>query len=87
MHTHPTNIPPTGSDFVAVGYRGYDFGLVITHDGRLYKYATGNMPFHKEIIDKYIAQYRNPPYNLNEDEAEEKVILELRRFGLKCEKP
>lgn len=31
IHNHPTNIPPTGSDFVAAGYRKYIFGIVVTH--------------------------------------------------------
>lgn len=86
IHNHPTNVPPTGSDFASAGYRGYDFGVVVTHDGRVYKYSAGNTPFDKEIIDKYIAQYRNPPYNLDEDKAEIKTISTLRRFGLQCEK-
>ena len=36
LHNHPTNLLPTGSDFVSAGARGYDFGLIATHDGRVF---------------------------------------------------
>ena len=41
IHNHPTNVMPTGSDFVAAGFRKYDFGIVVTHDGRVFKYSVG----------------------------------------------
>ena len=34
MHNHPTNLYPTGGDFVSAGARGYVFGVVVTHDGK-----------------------------------------------------
>lgn len=86
MHNHPTNIPPSGSDFAVAGYRSYDFGIVITHDGRVYKYSSGSVPFAPTILDRYIELYENPPYNLSADEAIMKTLNRLRRFGLKCEK-
>lgn len=86
MHNHPTNVPPTGSDFAAAGFRQYDFGIVVSHDGSIYVYSTGNVPFSGQAVDKFIEKYRLPPYNLSADEAVSKTILELRRFGLKCEK-
>ena len=86
MHNHPTNIPPSGSDFAVAGARSYDFGVVITHDGNVYKYSSGNVPFNKRIVDRYIEDYENPPYNLSADEAINRTVKKLRRFGLKCEK-
>ena len=42
MHNHPTNILPTGSDFYCGRIqKGYKFGIVVTHDGRVYKYNVG----------------------------------------------
>lgn len=45
IHNHPTNLLPNGSDFVAAGARGYQYGIVVTHDGRIYKYSVGDKPF------------------------------------------
>lgn len=85
LHNHPTNIPPTGSDFMAAGYRGYRFGLIICHNGDLYKYKI-EKPFQKHVFDKNVEKYISPPYNLGVEKAFDKVIGELERFGVKCEK-
>jgi len=36
IHNHATNIPPTSADFATAGYRGYKFGVVACHNGRVY---------------------------------------------------
>lgn len=85
LHNHPTNIPPTGSDFMAAGYRGYRFGIIICHNGNLYKYKI-EKPFQKHVFDKNVEKYMSPPYNLDVEKAFDKVVSELERFGVKCEK-
>ena len=86
IHNHPTNILPTGSDFVSAGYREYDFGLVLTHDGKVFKYAPGNIPFTAGAFDKRIDKYKGIPYNLNEIEAHKKVLNEFREeYGITWE--
>ena len=83
IHNHPTNIYPTGSDFVAAGYRGYQFGVVVTHDGRVFKYNVGNTPFSVLLFDKRIDKYINPPYNLDIDKAHQKVLDEFKEeYGI-----
>ena len=58
IHNHPTNILPTGSDFVVAGYRKYDFGLVITHDLKSFlKYKVGNKPFPATYLDNKVDKY------------------------------
>lgn len=57
IHNHPTNILPTGSDFVVAGYRKYDFGLVITHDLKVFKYKVGNRPFPATYLDNKVDKY------------------------------
>ena len=54
IHNHPTNLPPTGSDFTASGWRGYGFGIVVTHDGKVHKYKHGSNPFLPSLIDNRI---------------------------------
>ena len=83
VHNHPTNILPTGSDFVAAGYRGYKFGIVVTHDGRIFKYSCGNIPFMPETLDNRIEKYRDIEYNLSEEEAHIKALNEFREeYGI-----
>ncbi len=36
VHNHPSNVPPTGSDLSAAGYRGYAGGVVALRDGDIY---------------------------------------------------
>lgn len=77
LHNHPTNLPPTGSDYGAAGYRGYKFGLVITHSGKVYKYESGAKPFLPELFDKRVDKYCQTPYNMGVDEAHKKVLNEF----------
>lgn len=77
IHNHPTNIPPTGSDFSAAGYRRYDFGIVVTHSGRVYKYAVGNKAFLPRMLDDRIDKYTNSPYNLSNEKAHIKALNEM----------
>lgn len=83
IHNHPTNILPTGSDFVAAGYRGYKFGIVITHDGRIFKYSCGNIPFRPETLDNRIDKYLDVRYNLSKEEAHIRALNEFRKeYGI-----
>lgn len=83
MHNHPTNVYPTGSDFAASGFRKYKFGLVITHDGRVFKYRHGDKPFLPSVFDNRIDKYSKSPYNLGMVEAHLKVIEDFKKeYGI-----
>lgn len=70
IHNHATNIPPTGADFATAGYRGYKFGVVACHNGRVYIYSTENaLPFSATGYDKMVAKYQDVPYNLDSEKA------------------
>ena len=60
MHNHPTNVLPTGSDIAAAGYRNYKFGIVVTHEGKIYKYTSGSKPFLPSLLDARIDKYCSP---------------------------
>lgn len=79
IHNHPTNILPTGSDFAAAGYRKYKFGIVVTHDGRVFRYSAGNKPFSPMILDGRVDKYNRTPYNLSISEAHIKALNELAK--------
>ena len=86
LHNHPTNIPPSGSDFGVAGYRGYKFGLVVTHTGTVYKYECGKDPFLPQLFDGRVDKYTKPPYNLGVKESHEKVLGEFEKeYGIKWE--
>ena len=78
IHNHPTNIYPTGSDFAAAGYRQYEFGIVVTHDGRVFKYSVGKKPFSPMLFDSRIDKYQSAPYNMGIEEAHRKALDEFR---------
>lgn len=77
IHNHPTNILPTGSDFAAAGYRKYNFGIVATHEGKVYKYTVGNKAFLPRMLDDRIDKYTNSPYNLSIEKAHVKALNEM----------
>ena len=86
IHNHPSNILLTGSDFAAAGYRKYSFGIVVTHDGRLFKYSCGKKPFLGYLLDNRIEKYQKSEYNLNKEEAHIKALNEFRQeYGITWE--
>lgn len=84
MHNHPTNIYPTGSDFVVAGARGYEFGIVITHDLKVFKYTPPSTPIDALTLDRIIDKYTRMLYDdIEKRKGFEKAMQELeRRFGI-----
>lgn len=73
MHTHPFSMPPSIADFNSVYSNHYCFGVIICHDGRIYKYFAKEKL--KEDLQKlYMAIYFKKGYN------EEKAQLESLRM-------
>lgn len=92
IHNHPSNLPPSGSDFVVNGYyrnvvKANEIGLNICHNGDIYYYKAGNKSFGAHIFDKNVARFQELPYNLSEGEAFEKALNILRRdYGITWKK-
>lgn len=82
IHNHPTNVMPTGSDYSAAGYRGYKFGIVVTHSGEVYKYTPPNSPVSRNLFDYTVKKY----YNLGVLKSYQKATDYLRKLGATCEK-
>ena len=82
IHNHPSNVLPTGSDLVSAGSREYEFGIVVTHDLRIFKYRVGDRPFTSSYVDSKVDKYLNNPYNFNIIKAQERVLDELAKEGL-----
>lgn len=85
MHNHPTNIPPSGSDFAAANNRNYNYGIVVTHEGKIYKYSLkSNQTFLPNLLDMTLAKIGQINYNLSEDQIFDKAMNELQGRGFKC---
>lgn len=67
---------------MAAGARKYEFGVVITHDVRVFKYEVGEKPFTSSYVDSKVDKYLNNPYNFNIIKAQERVLDELAKEGL-----
>ena len=63
IHNHSTNNPPTGSDLVSNGSKGYRLGIVVTHNGRVFTYKSGKIPFTVNSFGKQADKYRGLGYS------------------------
>ncbi len=59
IHNHPTNVPPSGSDLCASGARRYAGGLVVLHNGAIYYYRHGDLPFGARQFDMMVQSNLN----------------------------
>ena len=83
MHNHPTNVLPTGSDLVVAGGRKYEFGIVATHDGRVFWYKVGEKPFRSEYFNRIVDKYVSQPYNYDIEKAQKETLIEFgKEFGV-----
>lgn len=85
VHNHPTNIGPSGSDYATANKRKYKFGIIIAHNGDIYKYSA-DKEILSSFIDKTIDNIRRSRYNQSEDQIIKETIRRLKGWGIKCEK-
>lgn len=85
MHNHPTNIPPTGSDFAVANSRSYDFGVVVTHDGRIFKYSLNSKNILPIRFDLTVENIRSQHYNWTVDRIFNEAVKKLGGEGFQCE--
>ena len=72
---------------MASGSRKYLFGVVGTHDGKVFKYSHGDTPVLPSTIDKTLENFAY--YCKTEDEERRAVDQAMERlkadWGLRCE--
>ena len=56
LHTHPNSMPPSISDFNSSLNNGYVYGLVICHNGKIFKYASAQ-EISEELYFLYIEKF------------------------------
>ena len=85
VHNHPSNIPPTGSDFSTSEARRYVGGVVALHNGDVYYYRHGRVPFSSTGFDRAVENRKAK--GLPEQEAFEETLREYEdRFGIEWRK-
>lgn len=55
IHNHPTNLPPTGSDFGSQTAHSYGGGVVALHNGDAYYFEQGNDPVSGVYFDRKVS--------------------------------
>ena len=74
IHNHPSNIPPSGSDFVASANNHYGGAVVCLHNGEVYFYRHGDTPFLPSSFDKKVERLTEARYS--QSDAIVKVMSE-----------
>lgn len=77
IHNHPQGMPPSGSDFVSQRKHGYTLGVVVGHNGKIYRYGVGENfeAFSPLRFDLTVAKYKAKGYN--EIDAQSSALKEL----------
>lgn len=85
IHNHPSNIPPTGSDFAASAARQYAGSIVALHNGEVYYYKHGHGQFNAREFDAAAKRFEDK--GLDQTEALIKTMDEFaQRFGITWKK-
>lgn len=77
LHNHPTENPPTGSDFASLGYHGYHSGVVVCHNGKVYWYKVGDIKITANLVDMRILNTKRNLRKLNDIEVHKEVLDKL----------
>jgi hypothetical protein len=74
LHNHPNSGAPSAGDFNSAFKHGYHCGFVVAHNGRVYKYSSGE-PISDIIYEKYWQSYIDK--NFDELTAQQKAIEKI----------
>lgn len=75
IHTHPSSFPPNIPDFNANFENGYNMGIVICHDGKVFLYSAEeklNEKYYNLLVAKKLKQ------GYNDYEARIIALLEMQ---------
>ena len=87
IHNHPKNPEPSLADLRACRDRKYKYGVVVCHNGRIYKYSVSD-DFNEPMAAGGLAFFRDLDYTLTQEEADDiisKAINVLRKSGVEME--
>ncbi len=75
LHTHPSSMPPSIDDFNSCYKNKYDFGIVVCHNGCVFKYSS-QQSVSKSLYNLYIGEYVDNGYT--EFDAQIKSLEKLQ---------
>lgn len=80
IHNHPDSLPPTLDDAVSMFAHGYDYGVVVAHDGTVYEFTKAAANFDVEICNRV---HNNISYQLKTGGQIEDVWYNiLKEYGV-----
>lgn len=79
LHTHPGSMPPSSADINSSYYHKYFIGLVVCHNGRIFKYK-GLQSLSTMLFDMLVAKKKAEGYN--EEKAQIEVLTNLKENGI-----
>ena len=79
IHNHPGSSVPSLADLMTCVNRGYYFGLVACHDGKVYKYWVDKAKFNPAIANAALDKLEIEGYNYDIEKmfADAGVIMEV----------
>lgn len=79
IHNHPGSSAPSLADLMTCVNRGYNFGLVACHDGKVYKYWVDKAKFNPAIANAALDKLEIEGYNYDIEKmfADAGVIMEV----------
>lgn len=75
FHNHPASMPPSPDDVNAVKQNGYSEGIVLCHNGNVFRYTAPRREVSSYLYTAMVAKYKSKDYN--EYEAQLKAMKEL----------
>ena len=79
MHTHPDSMPPSDADFNSALRWGYSMGLVICHNGKVYKYKAYE-EIQKLLYEIVVAENKKSGYN--KEKAQIEALKRFQKLGM-----
>lgn len=83
VHNHPASYVPSDEDIFAASKRKYKYGVVLCHNGMIYKYQVDE-DFNEVNSKIYLAKLNRAVYNNKENEIKNS-LEELRKSGVRME--
>lgn len=80
IHTHPTSDYPSVKDFNTLYKKNMDFGIVVGHNGKIYKFYRPTIEMDDDAFKRRVAKYQIQGYNYEESrrKASESLINEYK---------
>ena len=84
IHNHPQSGAPSVEDILSARDRSYKYGIVLCHDGKLYKYSVKKSFEDVANAEFYLARLDRAVYN-NDEKKIAQAIEKLEKLGIDME--